>query len=120
MTFINCIWLVFKGHKRIIDYVEDSCNTFANIVDNFIPSEVYNVGGRVEWEKDIKEYSDIVLKVVGKNDSLVEYKEAEPFTTIIKTVDFSKAIKDLDHNPVVGPEEGIRRTAEWMKDLYKL
>ena len=48
-------YTVFKGHKRIIDYVEDSCNTFANIVDNFIPSEVYNVGGRVEWEKDIKE-----------------------------------------------------------------
>jgi dTDP-glucose 4,6-dehydratase len=113
-------YTVYKGHKRIIDYVEDSCNTFANIVDNFIPGEVYNVGGRVEWEKDIKEYSDIVLRVIGRDDSLVEYKEAEAFTTIVKTVDFSKAIKDLDHNPVVGPEEGIRRTAEWMKDLYKL
>jgi len=113
-------YTVFKGHKRIIDYVEDSCRTFANIVDNFIPGEVYNVGGRVEWEKDIKEYSDIVLKVIGKDDSLVEYKEAEAFTTIIKTVDFSKAIKDLDHNPVVGPEEGIRRTADWMKEQYKL
>ena len=116
----NKPYTVYKGHKRIIDYVEDSCNTFANIVDNFIPGEVYNVGGRVEWEKDIKEYSDIVLRVVGRDDSLVEYKEAEAFTTIVKTVDFSKAIKDLDHNPVVGPEEGIRRTAEWMKDLYKL
>jgi dTDP-glucose 4,6-dehydratase len=113
-------YTVYKGHKRIIDYVEDSCNTFANIVDNFIPGEVYNVGGRVEWEKDIKEYSDIVLKVTGRDDSLVEYKEAEAFTTKIKTVDFSKAIKDLDHNPAVGPEEGIRRTAEWMKDVYRL
>jgi len=113
-------YTVYKGHKRIIDYVEDSCKTFANIVDNFIPGEVYNVGGRVEWEKDIKDYSDIVLKVTGRDDSLVEYKEAEAFTTKIKTVDFSKAIKDLDHNPIVGPEEGIRRTAEWMKDLYKL
>ena len=116
----NKPYTVFMGHKRIIDYVEDSCNTFANIVDNFIPGEVYNVGGRVEWEKDIKEYSDIVLKVVGKDDSLVEYKEAEAFTTIIKTVDFSKAIKDLDHNPVVGPEEGIKRTADWMKRQYRL
>ena len=113
-------YTVYKGHKRIIDYVEDSCITFANIVDNFIPGEVYNVGGRVEWEKDIKEYSDIVLKVTGKNDSLVEYKEAESFTTIIKTVDFSKAINDLDHNPIVDPEEGIRRTADWMKNQYRL
>ena len=113
-------YTVYKGHKRIIDYVEDSCRTFANIVDNFIPSEVYNVGGRVEWEKDIKEYSDIVLKVTGRDDSLVEYKDVESFTTKIKTVDFSKAIKDLDHNPIVGPDEGIKRTAEWMKNVYRL
>ena len=113
-------YTVYKGHKRIIDYVEDSCKTFANVVDNFIPGEVYNVGGRVEWEKDIKEYSDIILKVTGKDDSIVQYKEAEAFTTRIKTVDFSKAIKDLDHNPVVGPEEGIHRTAEWMKEVYQL
>jgi dTDP-glucose 4,6-dehydratase len=89
-------------------------------VDNFIPGEVYNVGGRIEWEKDIKEYSDIVLKVTGKDESLVKYKEEEAFTTKIKTVDFSKAIKDLGHNPVVDPEEGIRRTAAWMKDYYRL
>ena len=69
---------------------------------------------------DIKEYSDIVLKATGKDDSLVNYKEAEAFTTKIKTVDFSRAIKDLDHNPIIDPEEGIRRTTAWMKDFYRL
>ena len=113
-------YTVYKGHRRIIDYVEDSCRTFANIIDNFIPGEVYNVGGRIEWEKDIKEYSDIVLKVTGVDDSLVDYQEAEAFTTKIKTVDFSKAIKDLDHNPIVDPEEGIRLTADWMKKYYRI
>ena len=116
----NKKFTVYKGHKRIIDYVEDSCRTFANIVDNFVPGEVYNVGGRLEWEKDIEEYSNIVLKVTGKDESLVEYKEAEPFTTKIKTVDFSKAINDLDHNPIVDPEEGIRRTVIWMKEKYNI
>tara|TARA_Y100001935_G_C17310122_1_gene515293 strand:+ start:787 stop:1737 length:951 start_codon:yes stop_codon:yes gene_type:complete len=114
----NKKYTVYKGHKRIIDYVEDSCNTFANIVDNFIPGEVYNVGGKVEWEMDIKDYSDIVLKATGKDDSLVKYKDAEKFTTKIKTVDFSKAIKDLKHNPTIDPEEGIKRTVEWMKKTY--
>ena len=111
-------YTVYRGHKRIIDYVEDSCRTFANIVDNFIPGEVYNVGGREEWEKDIKEYSDIVLNECGIDDSLVEYKEAELFTTKIKTVDFSKAIRDLNHNPVVDPVEGIHSTAVWMREKY--
>ena len=116
----NKPYIVYKGHKRIIDYVEDSCRTFANIVENFIPGEVYNVGGKVEWEMDIKEYSDIVLKVTGAEKSLVTYKEAENFTTKIKTVDFSKAIKDLNHNPVIPPEEGIKRTTEWMKYYYRI
>ena len=48
------------------------------------------MGGRLEWEKDIKEYSDIVLKTVGVNDSIVEYKEAEDFTTKIKRLIFLK------------------------------
>lgn len=113
-------YTVFKGHKRIIDYVEDSCVTFANITENFISGEVYNVGGKVEWEKDIKEYSDIVLKLTGADESLVTYKEAENFTTRIKTVDFSKAIKDLGHDPKIDPEEGIKRTIEWMRFRYRL
>lgn len=113
-------YTVYKGHKRIIDYVEDSCRTWANIVDNFIPGEVYNVAGRPEWEKDIKDYSDLILDAVGRDDSIVTYEEAEPFTTQIKTIDCSKAIKDLGHDPQIPPEEGIKRTVEWMKWYYRL
>jgi len=119
-ALFNMPYVVYKGHKRIIDYVEDTCRTFANIVDNFIPGEVYNVGGRPEWEKEIKDYSDSVLKAVGRDDSIVTYKEAEPFTTKVKHMDFSKAVRDLKHDPKVTPEEGIKRTVEWMKKEYKL
>jgi len=113
-------YTLFKGHKRIIDFVEDTCSTFANIVDNFIPGAVYNIGGKSEWEMDIKDYSDLILRFTGADESLVTYKEAEPFTTKVKKIDFSKAIKDLGHNPQVPPEEGIRRTIEWMKDFYRI
>jgi len=113
-------YTVYKGHKRIIDYVEDTCRTFANIVDNFIPGEVYNVGGRIEWEKEIKEYSDMILEAVGIDDSLVTYKDAEPDTTKVKTIDFAKAVRDLKHEPQVPPAEGIKRTVEWMKDYYRI
>ena len=117
-ALFNKPYTVFKGHKRIIDYVEDSCRTWANIVDIFIHGEVYNVGGRPEWEMEIKEYSDLVLKAVERDDSLVTYKEAEPFTTKVKQMDFSKAVRDLKHDPKVTPEEGIGRTVEWMKSIY--
>ncbi|HTY52982.1 MAG TPA: NAD(P)-dependent oxidoreductase [Methanomicrobiales archaeon] len=113
-------YTVFKGHKRIIDYVEDSCRTWANIAGNFIPGEVYNVGGRPEWEKEIKEYSDLVLAAAGRDDSLVTYLEAEPFTTKAKHMDFAKAERDLGHRPIVAPEEGIKRTVQWMKEYYRV
>lgn len=112
-------YTVFKGHKRIIDFVEDSCRTWANIVDNFMPGEVYNVAGKPEWERDIKQYSDLILKAVGKDDSFVSYEKAEPFTTKIKTIDCSKAERDLNHNPKITPEEGIKRTVEWMRWYYQ-
>jgi len=113
-------YVVHKGHKRIIDFVEDSCRTWGNIVDNFKPGEVYNVGGRPEWERDIKEYSDIVLNAIGKDRKLVTYKEAEPFTTKVKHMDFTKAVRDLKHSPKVTPEEGIKRTVEWMRWHYRI
>ena len=114
----NKPYTVYRGHKRIIDYVEDSCRTWANIVDNFIPGEAYNVAGRPEWEMDIEEYSDLVLKAVGGDDSIVTYKDAEPFTTKIKTMDCSNAVRDLRHDSEIPPGEGVERTVEWMRQHY--
>ena len=111
-------YTVYAGHKRIFDYVEDTARTFANIVDNFIPGEVYNVGGKEEWEHDIKYVSDLILKTLGKKDTKITYKEAEPFTTQVKHMDFSKIRRDLNHDPKVPLEEGIPRTVAWMKKLY--
>ncbi|MFC1961625.1 NAD-dependent epimerase/dehydratase family protein [Chloroflexota bacterium] len=113
-------YTVYQGHIRIFDYVEDTARTFANIVDNFIPGEVYNVGSREDWEHDIKYVSDLILKNLGKDDSRVTYKKAEPFTTRVKHMDFSKIRKDLKHDPRVPLEEGIPKTIVWMKHYYGL
>ncbi|MFC1950995.1 NAD-dependent epimerase/dehydratase family protein [Chloroflexota bacterium] len=113
-------YTVYMGHKRIFDYVEDTCSTFANIIDNFKSGEVYNVGSKEEWEHDIKYVSDLILKNVGIDDSKVTYKESEPFTTKVKHMDFSKIRKDLNHNPIVTLEEGIPKTIEWMRSYYSL
>ena len=111
-------YIVYLGHKRIFDYVEDTCRTFANIIDNFKPGEVYNIGGKEEWEHEIKYLSDLILKCLGKDDSKVTYMEAEPFTTKVKRMNFSKARRDLSHNPQIPLEEGIPRTIKWMRSVY--
>ena len=111
-------YTVYLGHKRIFDYVEDTCRTFANIADNFKPGEVYNVGGKEEWEHEIKYVSDLILKNLAKDDSKVTYKEAEPFTTKVKHMDFSKARKDLHHDPQIPLGQGIPKTIDWTKKVY--
>lgn len=63
--------------------------------------------------------SDLILKDLGKNDSKVSYVETEPFTTRIKTPDSSKAKKDLGFKLTVGAEDGISKTVEWFKKLYR-
>ena len=111
---------VYRGHKRIFDYVEDTCKTFANIIDNFIPGEVYNVGSREDWVISIEELADIVLKATGGKSSLAELKEEEEFTTRIKIVDYSKARRDLKHNPKIDIHEGVKRYVAWMRKTYAI
>ena len=68
----------------------------------------------------MKTVSEIILRQLGKSDRLVTYKEGEPFTTKDKVVDVSKAIRDLNHSPGVGLEEGIAATLKWMKQVYRV
>jgi dTDP-glucose 4,6-dehydratase len=109
---------VYRGHKRIFDYVEDTCRTLANILDKFIPGEVYNIGGKEDWIVGIEELADIVIKATGAKPSLACHKKEESFTTKVKIVDFSKSRRDLHHDPIIGLEEGIGRYIAWAKRIY--
>jgi len=114
----NQPFVVYRGHKRIFDYVEDTARTFANIVDNFIPGEVYNVGSREDWVVTIEELAEIVLEATGASPKLAEHKGEEAFTTRVKIVDFSKARRDLKHEARVDIREGVKRYVQWMKKIY--
>ncbi len=109
-------YTVYRGHKRTFEYVEDICRTFANIIDNFKPGEIYNLGSERQYE--IKRVSDLILEHLGKSDSNVTYKDGEPFTTRVKKADYSKAVRDLNHTITVPLEEGIPLTVEWMQKIY--
>lgn len=113
-------FVVHKGHKRIIDYVEDTCFTVANITENFIPGMAYNLGSRVEWEMAVEEYADLILKATSAPESLITFEGQEAHTTQVKTMDFSKIIRDLRHDPKIDPAEGISRTVAWMKNYYQI
>ncbi len=112
----NQPYTVYMGHKRTFEYVEDVCRTIANIADSFRPGEVYNIASDTQYE--IKQLSDLILKILGKNDGLVTYREAEQFTTRFKKGDYSKAVRDLKHSLTTNLEEGLQKTVRWMQGIY--
>ena len=109
-------YTVYTKHKRTSSYIDDTAVTLANVVNNFKPGEVYNIAG--EELHDMKQASDIILNYLGKGDSLVEYKDAQEDTTLLKMVDTTKAVRDLGHKSTVTLEEGIPRTIHWQKEVY--
>ncbi|HEY3319646.1 MAG TPA: NAD(P)-dependent oxidoreductase [Planctomycetota bacterium] len=113
----NIPYTVYRGHKRTSTYVTDMSRTLANIADNFVPGEVYNIGG-TDFH-DIETCSRIILKHLGKKEKgLVSYKDSEILTTKQKLVNCDKALRDLNHRSTVSLDEGIRQTLEWMKSVY--
>lgn len=113
----NLPYTVYTGHMRTSTYITDMARTLANIADNFVSGEAYNIGG-LDYH-DIKTVSDLVLQHTGASDRLVTYRDAEPHTTAVKRVDCSKAVRDLKHAPTVALDEGIRLTVQWMRNVYQ-
>ncbi|WP_425803589.1 NAD-dependent epimerase/dehydratase family protein [Desulfitobacterium sp. Sab5] len=110
-------YTIYLGHQRNALYIDDCAIAMANITMNFKPGEVYNIAG-TEMH-DMKSVSDQILRYLGKDDSKVIYKEEEAFTTKIKQPDIAKAQRDLNYKPQIFLEEGIPKTIEWMKEVYR-
>ncbi len=109
--------VVHKGHYRSSTYLEDTCRTLCNIVDNFKPGEVYNIGG-LEYH-DVETLAKIIWEYIGADPKLIEYRDSEILTTKSKKVDVSKAQRDLDHKLSLTLEDGVKKTIDWMKEYYK-
>ena len=112
----NLPWVVYTGHFRTSTYLDDTIRTLANITDHFWAGETYNIGG-VELHS-IDDLSNIILQITEADPNLVEYRASEILTTKSKEVDISKAVTELDHKITYSLEEGMRKTMEWMKEVY--
>jgi dTDP-glucose 4,6-dehydratase len=111
-------WIVFRGHSRTSTYLADTVQTLSRIIENFKPGETYNIAGK--RLHTIEELSDTILKVTGANPGLVQYRDAEILTTVRKQVDASKAANELGHTDSISIEEGVRRTVDWMRQVYNI
>jgi len=107
---------VYEGYHRVFMYIDDFTPTLANVVDHFVPGEVYNIGG-TEF-RSVKELSDLILGHLGMDESLVEYLPEDKHNVLNKRPNIEKAKKAFGHDPKVTLEVGVPKTIEWMKRVY--
>jgi len=108
---------VYEGYHRVFMYMDDFIPTLANCADRFKNGEVVNIGGK-EY-RSVKDLSNVVLKILGRDDSIVTYMPEDKHNTVNKRPNIDKAIKLLGHNPKTKLEEGVKKTIDWMKEVYQ-
>ena len=107
---------VYLGYHRVFMYIDDFIPTLANVADNFVPGEVYNIGG--DEFRSVKELSDLILSCSGMDDSIVNYLPEDRHNIMNKRPNIDRARQAFGHNPRVTLEEGVPRTVEWMRRIY--
>jgi len=105
---------VYEGYHRVFMYIDDFIPTLANVCDNFVAGEVYNIGG--EEYRAVRELSDLILQTIGKDDRLVKYLPEDKHNVLNKRPDISKAKAILAWEPKVTTEEGISKMIEYLEN----
>ncbi len=108
---------IYRGHLRTSTWIDDAVRTIANIADNFRPAETYNIGG--DEVEAIENMASLACKAIGCGGKFFQYTDAEPMTTKTKVPNCTKAKRDLGHENTVDLAEGLSRTADWMREVYK-
>lgn len=92
-------------------YVEDHCKAIDLIIHNGKVGEVYNVGGHNEMRNiDIVK---LILKELGKNESLIKYVEDRKGHDLRYAIDPTKIHNELGWMPETKFEDGIKLTIKW-------
>jgi dTDP-glucose 4,6-dehydratase len=95
-------------------YVEDHCEAIDLIIHSGKIGETYCIGGNSE--KTNKDLTDIILKLMGKDETNIEFVKDRPGHDRRYSIDFSKIKNELGWQPRTSFEDGIQKTIEWFQN----
>jgi len=101
-------------NKREWLHTYDHCTAIDLILKKGNIGETYNIGSGVE--KSVEEITEIILKELGKDESMKEYVEDRPGHDRRYLLDSSKIGKELGWEPSIVFEQGMKDTIQWYKD----
>lgn len=92
-------------------YVEDHCKAIDLILHSGRVGEVYNVGGHNE--KANIEVVKSILRILGKDESLIRYVKDRPGHDMRYAIDPTKIQQELGWEPETSFNDGLRKTVNW-------
>ena len=95
-------------------YVEDHCRAIDLVLNKGKVGETYCVGGMTEDVNNL-ELTKRVMKILGKDESYIEYVKDRPGHDRRYAVDWSKIKKELGYKPKYELDEYLTKTIEWYK-----
>ncbi len=92
-------------------YVEDHCRGLVNALESGVAGEVYNMGGNSEMPNIA--LVKLVLKELGKPESLITYVKDRPGHDRRYAMDSNKIKAELNWEPEYNFEQAIKETINW-------
>lgn len=92
-------------------FVKDHCAAIEMVLRNGKIGEIYNVGGNNEWANI--NIVKLLLKILGKPESLITFVKDRPGHDLRYAIDASKIEKQLGWKPSVTFEVGLEKTIDW-------
>lgn len=107
---------IYGEGKNVRDwlYVDDHCSAIEKVLLEGEIGETYCVGGDAPLSNI--ELAKIILEIMGKDESGIEYVEDRKGHDRRYDIDPSKLRKELDWKQRVTFEEGIRKTIQWYEE----
>jgi len=104
---------VYGTGKNVRDwiYVLDHCEAIDLVMREGEKGEIYNISSGEE--KTNLEVVTEILKIMGKDENLIEFVEDRPGHDLRYSLDSSKIREELCWKPKYSFKEGIRKTVEW-------
>lgn len=96
-------------------YVQDHCRGIDLVLENGEEQKTYLFGGLYKDVNNL-ELIKMILKIMNKDESYIEYVKDRPGHDRRYSVDFSKTQEALGWQPSVSLEEGLQKTVDWYKN----
>jgi dTDP-glucose 4,6-dehydratase len=92
-------------------HVADHCEAIDAVLHRGLVGNVYNIGG--ENERTNIEIVKLILKVLGKPETMIKYVKDRPGHDRRYAIDSTKIKRELGFEPVMSFGEGMEGTVKW-------